>query len=294
MVRFLCLISFSHAALTLFYALADIAAMSVEEARRRYNTSRSDQRPGSASFKVLDCFGVRQKILRVAIADPSANVRLVLQNALDTVLTPEEQEKPFDTVSMQFCLHYAFENEFKARMMLDNVSKHLRYGGMFVGTIPDSEFILCAHELLGRVDLSHTDTDLHLYARREKLREIPSDSGPPYVFGNSRYNISFDHKPDVEITEEGDTIMEPFGTKYTFYLQDAVDHVPEYLVPWRQFEECVVGPVPRCFESSSTYLHRSCFLAAADSPKSTTWSWCTSPRSATCSTTKRKCRSLLI
>lgn len=45
---------------------------------------------------------------------------------------------------MQFCLHYAFENESKARMMLENVSKHLRYGGMFVGTIPDSELILYA------------------------------------------------------------------------------------------------------------------------------------------------------
>lgn len=74
---------------------------------------------------------------------------------------------------------------------------------------------------------------------REKLREVPSDSGPPYVFGNPRYNISFDQKPDVEITEEGETIIEPFGTKYTFYLQDAVDHVPEYLVPWQQFEKWV-------------------------------------------------------
>lgn len=39
--------------------ITDIAEMSVEEAKRRYNTSRPDQRPGSASFKVLDCFSVR-------------------------------------------------------------------------------------------------------------------------------------------------------------------------------------------------------------------------------------------
>jgi mRNA (guanine-N7-)-methyltransferase len=50
--------------------------------------------------------------------------------------------RPFDVVSMQFCMHYAFESVAKARRMLENVTKWLRKGGVFVGTIPDAEGLL--------------------------------------------------------------------------------------------------------------------------------------------------------
>jgi mRNA (guanine-N7-)-methyltransferase len=43
---------------------------------------------------------------------------------------------------MQFCMHYAFESASKARMMIENVSRYLRPGGLFVGTIPDSVQLL--------------------------------------------------------------------------------------------------------------------------------------------------------
>jgi mRNA (guanine-N7-)-methyltransferase len=43
---------------------------------------------------------------------------------------------------MQFCMHYAFESVPKARMMLENVSKHLRKGGVFLGTIPNADLLL--------------------------------------------------------------------------------------------------------------------------------------------------------
>lgn len=49
---------------------------------------------------------------------------------------------------MQFCMHYAFQSEAMARIMLANVTKHLRYGGMFVGTIPDSHLLTCVMSLL--------------------------------------------------------------------------------------------------------------------------------------------------
>lgn len=57
-----------------------------------------------------------------------------------TVFPPTGQ--PFDVVSMQFCMHYAFESEDKARMMLENVSVHMREGGIFIGTIPNSAQLL--------------------------------------------------------------------------------------------------------------------------------------------------------
>jgi mRNA (guanine-N7-)-methyltransferase len=51
-------------------------------------------------------------------------------------------EPPFDVVTMQFCMHYAFQSVSKARMMLENVSRYLKPGGTFIGTIPDSEQLL--------------------------------------------------------------------------------------------------------------------------------------------------------
>jgi len=39
-------------------------------------------------------------------------------------------------------MHYAFETASKARMMIENVSRYLRPGGTFIGTIPDSQLLL--------------------------------------------------------------------------------------------------------------------------------------------------------
>jgi hypothetical protein len=43
---------------------------------------------------------------------------------------------------MQFCMHYAFESASKARMMIENVSRYLRKGGVFIGTIPSADLLL--------------------------------------------------------------------------------------------------------------------------------------------------------
>jgi mRNA (guanine-N7-)-methyltransferase len=48
----------------------------------------------------------------------------------------------YDNVTMQFCMHYAFESPNKARMMMENVSRFLRSGGVFIGTIPDAGMLL--------------------------------------------------------------------------------------------------------------------------------------------------------
>ena len=56
------------------------------------------------------------------------------------ILPPDAPE--FDVVTMQFCMHYAFETEEKVRTMLGNVTQWLRRGGVFVGTIPNSGWLL--------------------------------------------------------------------------------------------------------------------------------------------------------
>lgn len=57
----------------------------------------------------------------------------------------------FDNVTLQFCMHYAFDSVQRARQMLENVAMYLRSGGVFIGTIPDADNILCV--LLSFFDL---------------------------------------------------------------------------------------------------------------------------------------------
>ncbi|KAF7295089.1 mRNA cap guanine-N7 methyltransferase [Mycena indigotica] len=155
---------------------ADIAAVSVDQARSRYQSSRNSH--FEATFAALDCY-----------SEP-----------LSKAFSPAKLATPFDVVSLQFCMHYAFESIQKARCMLDNVSKWLRVGGVFVGTIPNAEQLL------------------------HNLDEIPPDSDD-LSFGNSVYKIRFEDRVNKPV----------FGHKYWFYLQDAVENVPEYVVRWDNF-----------------------------------------------------------
>ncbi|CAO3671197.1 unnamed protein product [Rhizopus stolonifer] len=158
---------------------ADIAEVSMEQMQERYQTLKDRQ--FTAEFFPMDCY-----------SEP---------------LEPRLKSHTwFDTVSMQFCLHYAFENETKARMMLKNVSSQLRSGGRFIGTMPNANWIV------------------------KRVRQEPRGS---FGFGNSIYHIGFDNiKEDSEGNKVGFT---PFGCKYMFHLEEAVD-CPEYLVHWKTFE----------------------------------------------------------
>lgn len=60
-----------------------------------------------------------------------------------------------------------------------------------------------------------------------RLQELPDD-GEPLRFGNSVYQVQFD---ELDPTPR-------FGHRYTFFLQDAVEEVPEYVVYWEEFEAC--------------------------------------------------------
>jgi len=113
---------------------------------------------------------------------------------------------PVDCVSAQFALHYSFETEDKIRTLLTNVSRSLRPGGKFIGTIPSSDFI---KDKIIRKDYMVNESS-------DKVR-----------FGNDIYSVTFDNQPPVD-----GVFRPPFGNGYTYYLQDAVDNVPEYVVPF--------------------------------------------------------------
>lgn len=128
-------------------------------------------------------------------------------------------------MSMQFCMHYAFESEEKVRTMLQNVTAYLRPGGVFIGTIPNSRpllYVSCS-------SLFQTLSQSAYYSYgsfRRRLKKIPE--GDELSFGNAVYNIRFESRQAPE--------KHPYGHKYWFWLQDAVD-APEYVVRWDPFVE---------------------------------------------------------
>ena len=164
---------------------ADIAAVSIEQAIKRHSEV-SHKYPGD--FFAFDCFSV----------------------SLIEVIPRELLEPMFDNVSLQFCMHYAWEDVQKARVMLDNVSRYLRKGGVFMGTIPDSR------ELRDRMAAS----------------AHPEDRS----FGNRYYKVVFDQID----------AWPAFGNRYTFFLEDAVENVPEYVVDFEVFEDLAQEVGLRC------------------------------------------------
>ena len=177
---------------------SDIAAKSIEQAQDRWQTMRGAR--FDATFASLDCY----------------------TESLSKAFPPAKLAQPFDVVSMQFCMHYAFETVQKARIMLENVSRWLRPGGIFVGTIPNADQLLYV--------LRHVILLVKLIGSfgRERLDALPDDA-ENLLFGNSVYTIRFDEREKKPI----------FGHKYWFFLQDAVENVPEYIVRWQNFVECV-------------------------------------------------------
>ena len=159
----------------------DVAAVSVDQARSRWETLPRATR-FEATFATLDCY-----------SEP-----------LTRGVPPARLAHPFDVVSMQFCMHYAFESVAKVRCMLQNVTNWLRPNGVLVGTIPNAE------QLLMRLD------------------QIPADA-PELSFGNSVYSIKFESREPRPL----------YGHRYSFFLQDAVEDVPEYVVRWDNFVQFV-------------------------------------------------------
>lgn len=68
--------------------------------------------------------------------------------------------------------------------------------------------------------------DVYCRVCRTRLKELPPDANP-LAFGNEVYRIVFDDRSKFPA----------FGHRYTFYLTDAVEDVPEYVVQWQAFEE---------------------------------------------------------
>lgn len=208
-----------------YYVLADIASQSVDAARRRYNDLISKMREEMESNHGRS----QQKQLFPAQFFAGNLCELRLHHYLHPKLS-------FDVVSCQFAFHYCFQSEEKARRMLENVTDRLRPGGYFVGTLPDARVIV------------------------NKLRQARA----PH-FGNSCYAIQFDDplgaagetSAAAEYWANVDfSTVDPFGVRYVFTLEDAVEEVPEYLVHFPTL--CALaaeyGLRPVLYENFHTYF----------------------------------------
>ena len=118
------------------------------------------------------------------------------------------QDIEFDLVSCQFALHYGFESKAQAVRMIKNAVMHLKPGCFFFGTIPNSNYLV-------RKYLSKSQNATNSDGSPES---DPADA----KFGNDVYYVDF--------LEPGRTSFPLFGAKYVFYLDGAVQALPEYLI----------------------------------------------------------------
>ncbi|KAF4595581.1 mrna cap guanine-n7 methyltransferase [Ophiocordyceps camponoti-floridani] len=226
------------------YVGLDPADVSIEQARDRYRNlsarggrggggrgggvagRRPQQRLFDARFHVKDCYGESiedVEIIRQVGFDPSSMNR-----------------RGFDVVSMMFSMHYAFETEARARTMLRNVAGALKKGGRFIGCIPNSDVLgervrLFNEKAAAKRNNAKQDAD---DASKPPAVEDEPDEGeleegeaePTAEWGNSIYRVRFPGK-----TPDDGAFRPAFGWKYSFFLDEAVEEVPEYVVPWGAF-----------------------------------------------------------
>lgn len=159
------------------YVACDVAELSVKEAANRYNSL--SQAPFRPVLLVGDCFGV-----------PLAE------------FVPAQSR--FDVVSCQFAVHYAFESEDRARMLLKNVTDRLNPGGFFIGTTVDANVLV------------------------RKIRAVDGDE-----ISSSVYRVKLDERFATKRFARGNA----YGIRYLFTLDQNVEDCPEFLVHFPTFEQ---------------------------------------------------------
>ncbi|CAH0052890.1 unnamed protein product [Clonostachys solani] len=222
------------------YVGLDPADVSITQARDRFRNLSSrggrgghNRRPPprlfDGRFYVKDCFG-----------ETIESLEIIQQVGFDP--SPMNR-RGFDVVSMMFSMHYAFESETNARNMLRNVAGALKKGGRFIGCIPNSD-VLGEHvrkwneehaaKKAAAEEAKNNGSGADEEPAEEKEEGEADDDEPPAEpsaeWGNSIYRVRFPGK-----TPEDGIFRPAFGWKYNFFLDEAVEEVPEYVVPWEAF-----------------------------------------------------------
>ena len=231
------------------YVGVDPAEVSIDQARERYAQMRGGGRGGRGGFRggrpqrvfqgeffVKDCFG-----------EWLGDIPVVQEVGIDGSVGPGGGGAisarwgggGFDVVSTMFCMHYAFESEAKARGMLRNVAGSLKKGGRFLGVIPNSDVIRSKvegfYQTRPKISENGTASGESTAAQDAKEKTEGAESGEVTdqafpEWGNSIYRVRFPGK-----TPEDGVFRPPFGWRYSYFMEEAVEEVPEYVVPWEAF-----------------------------------------------------------
>jgi SAM-dependent methyltransferase len=110
---------------------------------------------------------------------------------------PLKLKTTFDIVSMQFAVHYLFKSEKTLNQLLGNISRALRPGGYFVGTMIGYDGL--KDKILTQESLNTAEMTIDL---SDEAQKVLRDESP-----------------------------EQCGLEYRFSLLNAVRDLPEYLVP---------------------------------------------------------------
>ncbi|KAH8684780.1 mRNA capping enzyme-domain-containing protein [Tricladium varicosporioides] len=226
------------------YVGLDPADVSIDQAKERYRQmssrggggrggrgrggyqNRPPPRLFQAEFYAQDCFG--ESIQRIG---------LIRDVGFDGSGGPSRfGGGGFDVVSMMFCMHYAFESEEKARMMLANVAGALKKGGRLIGCIPNSDVISeKVRKFNARIEAKPEEAKAgedgeNLNKALVVVEKEEGEAEDTAEWGNDIYRVRFPGK-----TPSDGIFRPPFGQKYNYFLHEAVEEVPEYVVPWGVF-----------------------------------------------------------
>lgn len=207
------------------YVGLDPADISIDQARDRYvgmrNQGRGRRRGNPlfhAEFYPKDCFG-----------EWLGDVPIVQRVGVDSNVGPGGSLMAsrwggggFDVAVCMFTMHYAFESEEKTRQMLSNVAGVLKKGGRFIGVGPNSDVISAKVAEFHKIKKAKE-------AAQQEEGEVPDIPATP-EWGNSIYRVRFPGD-----TPEDGIFRPPFGWKYSYFMEEAVEEIPEYVVPWEAF-----------------------------------------------------------
>lgn len=128
-------------------------------------------------------------------------------------------------MSCQFALHYAWDSAERAEQVLRNGADRLTSRGIFILTYPDWNAIT------DRLFLMMEQPDTYNYVKY-------ADGFHTYRIGGPRHYIEFKSEHTFfDFMQELQT--EPFGRRYTYYQEGAVEGVPEYMVdPYTLYDMC--------------------------------------------------------
>ena len=312
------------------YVGVDPAEVSIEQARERYNQMRSGGGRGGRGRGGYNGSRPQRTFHAEFFAEDAFTYSLSdIPVVRDVGFGHGSRWGPaggFDVVSMMFCMHYAFENEAKAKGMLANVAGSLKKGGRFIGVIPNSDVIRSAVETFHAHQASQASQNglkMKPETNANDKSQPPRSESPPYIIGEQEtdpptecsannlvdaeqcmkpikgLDISEpapgvtpavnvltepplgingdgrkpesgkgitngsqtehtpqanskreDQQPELAVAEWGNSIYRvqfpgdtpkdgifrpPYGWKYSFFMEEAVEEVPEYVVPWEAF-----------------------------------------------------------